>query len=399
MKLSVIFRVITVSIFWVAIGLFVYWFFELEGKIPAVALMSLGTALVTYFARLPKNKGFSFLFHLMVLAIPGICAATELVGIPVMIYGMGIGVISYITKLADSTSMDKGNWFGAIVLVILYLLGAIMDYSMMGIHLAILIAYTFLVFVEANLYQSEEYIEKVGYHAVFDAKKVKNASYMIILTIAGGILIICIIATLMGKTPPLAALSAFLCAKWKVLFKFLKRVKYQEMDNSHNIDSGEVINPVEDELQNGEEEIQEIIASNSDIFVMSLLLSAFIVCCLYIIYAVIKKLYKKFLQFENSGVQEEHINLKKEKKVKENPAAEDKYYNNRTAIRKIYKKRIKGKRFGRRDDLKNCTPMEQLDKSLQDGNEVSLEMVELYEKARYSKEEITKTDVKNMNKI
>ena len=399
MKLSVIFRIITVSIFWAAIGLFVYWFFELDGKIPAVALMSLSTALVTYFARLPKNKGFSFLFHLMVLAIPGICAATELVGIPVMIYGMGIAVISYITKLADSAAMDRGNWFGTIVLVILYLLGAIMDYNMMGIHLAILIAYTFLVFVEANLYQCEEYIEKVGYHAVFNAKKVKSASYTIILTIAGGILVICIIATLMGKIPPFAALSAFMCTKWKTLFKFLKRVKYKGTDNSTNIDSGEVINPVEDELPNGEEEIQEIIASNSDIFVMSLLLSAFIVCCLYIVYAVIKKLYKKFLQFENEGVQEEHLSTKKKKKAKENPAEEDKYYNNRTAVRKIYKKRIKGKRFGRRDDLKNCTPMEQLDKSLQDGNEVSKEMVELYEKARYSKEEITKNDVKNMEKI
>ena len=399
MKLSVIFRVITVSIFWTAIGLFVYWFFELEGNIPVVALMSLTTALATYFARLPKNKGFSFVFHLTVLAIPGICAATELVGIPVMIYGMAIAVISYITKLADSTTMDKGNVFGIIELVLLYLLGAIMDYNMMGIHLVITIAYTFLVFAEANLYQSEEYIEKLGYHAVFNAKKVKRASYMIILTIAGGILLICVIAALLGKTPPMVALSAFLCSKWKTLFKFLKRVKYHGNDNTGSVDPGAATNPFEEQIQRGEEEIQEIIASNSDNIVMILLFAIFIACCLYIIYSFIKMLYKKFMKFENEGVQEEHLNIKKEKKVKVNPAAEDKYYNNRTAIRKIYKKRIKGKRFGRRDDLNNCTPMEQLDKSLQDGNEVSLEMVELYEKARYSKEEISKADVKSMSKI
>ena len=105
------------------------------------------------------------------------------------------------------------------------------------------------------------------------------------------------------------------------------------------------------------------------------------------------------MQYQNEDIVEEHVNLKKNKKQNINPAKLDKSYNNRTAIRKIYKKRIKGKRFGRRDDLNNCTPMEQMNKSNMDGNEISNEFVEMYEKARYSNDEITKNDVKNMNKI
>ena len=67
MKLSGVLRAICIAIFWSAIGLFVFWFFELKGKVPAVIIMSAATALSGVFARIPKKKGFAFLFHLIML--------------------------------------------------------------------------------------------------------------------------------------------------------------------------------------------------------------------------------------------------------------------------------------------------------------------------------------------
>ena len=398
MKLSVILRTISITIFWAAIGMFVHWFFELEGKIPAVIFMSGLTALSTYFARIPKKTGFSFLFHLMALAVPGLFFVTGGVGIPVMLFGMGIVVISFIARLAESTSLDRGNGFGCVVLLIIYFVGSIMEYNMMWVHFGIMVAYVFLVFAESNIKQGEEYLEKVSYHSAVNTKKMSKVSYGVIMVITLGMLVVCLSIALLGMLEPLAMFSAFLCSKWRLLFRFLKRFKYEENEGETPNDENPFV-PPEGETPQDEGKAQDIVINTEDIIAAAFVFTVVITCFLIVIYVIIKKIYKSYMQYQNEDIVEEHVNLKKNKKQNINTAKLDKSYNNRTAIRKIYKKRIKGKRFGRRDDLNNCTPMEQMNKSNMDGNEISNEFVEMYEKARYSNDEITKNDVKNMNKI
>lgn len=399
MKLSGILRAVSIAIFWVAIGLFVYWFFDLNCKIPIVIIMSGVTPLLAFFARVPKNVGFSFLFHFLTLALPGIFAVTELIDLPLMFFGMGIVVISYIAKLAQSKILDRGNGFGCVVLVLIYLIGSVMDYNMIWAHFGIMVVYMILVFTEVNIQKAEDYIEKSSYHSVVDIKKLSGISYTVILIIAVATLVICLIFAFIGKIEPLALLSAFFHSKWKQLFKFLKRLKYRDDGVQNDIDKETPANPFEGEQMPEGSLEPEVEITNNDIVCTAFMLSLFLTCLLYIIYVFLKKMYQKYLQYKTEGINEEHIDIKKKNRVKDNPAKDDRSYSNRMTIRKIYKKRIKGKRNGRREDFNNCTPMEQRVKSNLDGNEISTEMIDLYEKARYSKEEITKNDVKNMNKI
>ncbi len=398
MRLSKILRTVTIVMFWSAIGLFVHWFYTLEGEIWAVIVASAVTPLVTVFARMPKKKGFAFLFHLLALAVPAIFMVTGKIPIPIMLYGMGIVVFSYIMKLADSELMDRGNGFGCVVLAIMYLIGSLMEYDLIWVHFILMVGYIFLVFIETNIQQNEDYLEKVSYHSVVDVKKITNTSNVVILAIGVAMLVICVSFALLGKIGPLAAFSAFLRLKWKSIFGFLKRLKYQEEEESGpQVNEDAQIPPMEDLPEGGEAEIPEV--TTGDIIVTALLYSFFICTFLYALYALIKRLYRKYLQFQSEGVMEEQVHIKKNKTKEINPAKLDKSYNNRMAIRKIYKKRIKGKRSGRREDLINCTPMEQRDKSINDGNDISNELVEMYEKARYSNENISKADVKKMGSL
>lgn len=397
MRLSKILRAVTIVMFWSAIGLFIHWFYTLEGAIWAVIVASAVTPLATIFARMPQKKGFAFLFHLMALAVPAIFMVTGKIAIPIMLYGMGIVVFSYIMKLADSELMDRGNGFGCVVLAIMYLVGSLMGYDLIWAHFALMVGYIFLVFIETNIQQNEDYLEKVSYHSVVDVKKISNTSNLVVLAIGIAMLVVCVSFALLGKIGPFAAFSAFLRLKWQSLFSFLKRLKYKEEPETEDV--GEAAPPPEgDSMEDGGvAEIPEV--TTGDIIITALLYSLLICVFLYAVYALIKRLYQKYLQFQSEGVVEEQVHIKKKKTKEINPAKLDKSYNNRMAIRKIYKKRIKGKRFGRREDLINCTPMEQRDKSINDGNDISNELVEMYEKARYSNESISKDDVKMMGKL
>lgn len=399
MKLSGVLRAICIAIFWSAIGLFVFWFFELKGKIPAVIIMSAATALSGIFARIPKKKGFAFLFHLIMLAIPGAFAVTKLVGIPVMFYGMAIVAMSYIMKLAESNLMDRGNLFGDIVLVALYLVGSLMEYDYIWAHFCIMVLYIFLVYAEGNLRKSEDYLEKVSYHAVVDIKKISGFNNMFIIGVATIMFIVCVAVALLGKIPPLQELSALMWSFWKYLFKFVKRIKYMGGNEASNNDIEVPGNPFDDGEVPPDTSEQYIDVAMNDIIALAFMYAAFITIILYGIYRVFKKIYAKYLKDISEGVLEEHISIVREKTEKINPAKEDKSYSNRKAIRKIYKKRIKGKRNGRREDLYNCTPMEQRNKSNLDGNEIPVEMIDMYEKARYSNEDISKYDVKAMKNM
>ena len=71
----------------------------------------------------------------------------------------------------------------------------------------------------------------------------------------------------------------------------------------------------------------------------------------------------------------------------------------RKAIRRIYKVRIKKGRGRRNDDLVSKTPHEQRNKKISEGYEVSRDFVEMYEKARYGRDNVTKDDVRNMHNL
>lgn len=87
----------------------------------------------------------------------------------------------------------------------------------------------------------------------------------------------------------------------------------------------------------------------------------------------------------------------KEEKIEKPVKVQD--YSHRKAIRRIYKNKIKKGRGKRNDDLMSKTPEEQRNKKLQEGYDVSGEFVAMYERARYSRDIITKQDVKDMQNL
>ena len=124
----------------------------------------------------------------------------------------------------------------------------------------------------------------------------------------------------------------------------------------------------------------------------------FTLIMLYLIFLIVDRIrtsIKNRVYMPDLDVKTEVKQIKEEKKLKKRERT-DSY---RKAIRRIYKVRIKKGRGRRNDDLVSKTPHEQRSKKISEGYEVSRDFVEMYEKARYGRDNVTKDDVRNMHNL
>ena len=400
MKMSNLLRVISQVVFWCA-GIYLFAAItKVEHCEGWLFLMTTLTVAGTNFSRMIKNKFLTFVCHLLVVGVCGFFIVTNLIPTITIFFAIGHVVISVIAAWAEVDFMDRPHGFGQFVLLATYIVGAIMSYDKLWLHFILFVMYVFLVFAERNVRNSEEYIHGVSYTSVMDIKKMHNVSNTITMGISLVIIILSTAFAMLGKITPVANLGNFIFIKLRYLLSFLKKFNIN-LGGLNEIDHDSSNNDDDSFLMEGETGVpqEELPVTNTDRVVVAILVIVTVICALIGIYLMMRSLYKKYLMSQREGVDEKRIALAKtKKKKKENPKKSDSSYSNRKAVRKIYKKRVRGK-SRRREDFYNYTPTEQVNKSLAEGNDVSEEMVEIYEKARYSKEEITKDDVRIIKEI
>lgn len=401
MKMSGIVKVLSQLVFWFGGIMFFTWLFTLSEKWWMLLLVVIYTAISTTFVRKLKNKLFIFLAHLLSAGVPGVFMVTELISPITAIFVAGIIILSMMARYADSSFMDKGHSFGMFVMVVIYMVGSIMNYTNMWLQFALIIVYALLMFLEKNVSKNEEYVEGISYSSVVDVGKMQMIPNIMTLSVTLIIGLVTVAVSFLAKIPPLAAASSFIRQKAQGFLSFLKRVNV----GTPTIGDGEIedgITMPEDGtvVKIPEGESPEITKTLWDKVLIGFFVALFIACLIYIVYSLIRRLYNHYQKLYRMGlIDEQQVSIKKKKKVRKiNPAKDDISYSNRKALRKIYKKRIRGK-TGKREDFYCRTPYEQRTKSLTEGNQISEEFVDLYEKARYSQHAITKEDVKLMGKI
>lgn len=397
MKMSTIVRVMAQIVFWFTGIMFYSWIFTLDDPVWALALMTVITVVLAGFCRMIKNKPLTFLAHILLAIVPVMFVMLEVLSNASMFFGIGIIVLSLIARLSGAKFMDRGHNFGRVVLIVLYLIGSVMGYKYMWLNFAGVFVYTFLVFMQNNFEKNEEFVENECYSSTVDIDKTKGVSNLLTLVISLVMAVVCLLFSLLGKIPVLADLSSLMRLKLNNVFSFLKRVSF-----NNNVRE----NITEEPSMFVEENAGEVSDTSERPFLDKVfgIIAIIIIVGLFVyaIYSGIKRLYGYYMRrHKMESVEEVEVSLKKDspvKKKKINPRELDKSYSNRKALRRIYKKRIKGK-SGKREDLVNKTPYEQRKKSLDEGNNISTEFVDMYERARYSTEEVTREDVRKMNKM
>lgn len=401
MKISTIVRFLSQVAFWFGGIMFYTWFFTLNEDIWMLLAVCICTVIATNLARKFKNKVFIFLIHALSAGLLAIFIVTDMITRYTGIFLAAIIILSMIARYAESSFMDRGHSFGMFILVAVYMVGSVMNYKYMWLQFALIAVYAVLMFLERNVVKNEEYIDGLSYTSQVDEDKMQVITNLMSLSFALIIGFVTVTFSFIAKIPPLAALSHLLNTKAQGILSFLQRVTINKNENSDNAVIEDTLIPedgVVDGIQNFQE--QEVAGTWYDSLIFKVFFILFIICLIYAIYRIIKRLYNHYMKLYRMGlVDEEQITLKREKNVRKvNPAKADVSYSNRKALRKIYKKRIKGK-SGRREDFYCRTPYEQRSKSMSEGNVISEEFVDLYERARYSPQVITKDDVKRMGKI
>lgn len=401
MKMSKILRVISQIIFWCAA---VYLFADItkvancEGWL---FLMTLLTVAATNFARMVKNKFITFVLHLLSVGVCGFFIVTNLIPTVTLFFSIGLVVLSLIAAWAETDFMDRPHGFGQFVFLVTYIVGAVINYDMLWLHFILFVIYVFIRFAEQNVRNSEEYIHGVSYTSVMDIKKMHNVSNTITMGISLVVVILSAALSMLGRISPVASFGNMIFAKLRQWFGFLRNFNI-DLGGMNEVDNSDSETNFDDsQLMGGEAGVpqEKLPVTNSDKAVMIIFVIVTILCAIIGIALIMRSVYKKYLMSQKEGVDEKRIAIAKTKKPKkEDPKKSDASYSNRKAVRKIYKKRVRGK-SRRRDDFYNYTPTEQINKSLAEGNDVSEEMVEIYEKARYSKEMITKDDVRIIKEI
>ncbi len=398
MKTSIIIRYLAQTLYWFNFILYLSWLFSYSDIIWILLLMTSLIVLCGFVCRLPKNRFVSVLLHTVIFMIPIIFKAWADVSVIALIMGIFMIVCSIISKCGGLSTMSGASLFGKIVLVTIYAFGSALNYRYMVLLFVSIFVFCILEFLQSNFEKNESYIDSLCDTAIVDIKKTKGMANL--MTVLSSVImgIICGLISLLGRIPPAAALSKWLSDKFSKRLSAIREALTRPF-------SGGVVYNNQDNVQ-GEipsEQYSEMTGNSVERTIFTIIavvaVSAVIICGIYLL---IKKIYKYYLKLQHTGYMDEEISVtkktpKKERKI--NPRELDRSYSNRRALRRIYKKRIKGRKTGRRDDFINRTPYEQRDRKISEGSNISTGFVDLYEKARYSNQDISKEDVRTMSKM
>lgn len=395
MKISTLTRIISQLIFWGAAVVFFKWMFQLDDKVLYCLITMYATMGICAISRIPAGIKISLSSHLASLLVPIVSYSSYKTGTAMMIFCFAYIILSFVSKATKKTFMNRAHPFMQEIIIGMYLLMVAGEYEHIDRFFAMLSMFTFVYMMQRNVERNEEYVNKVMESSVVDTNKMLRVSDFIAIVASAFIMLISMLMSLLGRVGPFAAFSEFIKNKTVFIYDAFKDFA----TTRGNVGSVQQELPTEYIKKKITEEPNTFNTDDTTVGTLRLVIIIIIIVMLLdlYIYRWVKRSKDNIPQQQEEKID---IRVKKEKKPKKvNPRKTDSSYSNRKIIRRIYRRRVKGGTDAKRQDLETRTPHEQKTKVIQDGVEVSSEFVDMYERARYSDQKVTKEDIKKMQKL
>lgn len=394
MKISTIMRMVSQLIFWAVAVVFFTWLLKLNDSNIMCILTIYATMGACFLARLPVTMKVTFAMHLTCTSIPVISEFTDKTGPAVMLFCLAYIIMSFITKRAKKNYMNRAHAFQQFVIIVFYLLAAVAEYKHIYIMYAALFLYTFIHLMQLSVERNEEYVGIAMKTSTTESDRFARTGDLISILVIAVMMLLCALLSLLGKAAPFAAISAGIKSKFIFLYNAIKNIAFTE--GSVSSVKEEVTTAYFEQTTAG---YDESIFNSEDTTAGTIRLIVIMVIIVVLLDLYIYR-WVKHRKPKNTQEEEISVHIQKEKKPKKvNPRKTDPSYGNRKAARRLYKKRVKGGKSGQRQDLETRTPYEQRTKANENGIDISGEFVDMYERARYSNQKVTKEDVKKMQNL
>lgn len=354
-------------------------------KTAATVLISISAC---YFSRNRFKNSLGVAIHLVVIALIFWLSETAFM-LPfwaVLLFGI-YGLLSFISMFFKNRTnyMERSSFANVIIVIVTVFLGTVIAED----KKIIIYALSFIYFLS---YMFQNIIEHRGKQAEFDiAHSVGDSSKIykkILLTSLCAVMMVAIAA---GGVALVGKVSILENATEKVGGGILKFIEGSENDGEHeDVFSG---NPGAD----GTAQVKEkpVKMNFEAYFAMVICILGFTSGCAVAVYLIVNKIKNRQKNTRTMTVEKVvKIADRNTEEIKKTVKPED--YSYRMAIRKIYRKAIRGKDRAKRRDLDCRTPFEQKEKRCQEGVGITDKFVEMYERARYSNTSLSKEDVLRM---
>lgn len=391
MKLSSIFKPLTSIIFWWIFAWSVHTIYTGGKAVYEPLIVMFIVWSLCQIIRKKAPKVLNVIFHITMLGVIGsIQFFFDAMTIPMLVLMIIHVVMSFAARTSGLQFMDKGTGGHLTVVILLYFVTFVIGKTDMLIFYFAFVIYFVLQFVQNVIIKNEEHIDIISEYSVMDVHDVRyNSNKMTLITGA----IIAVVCTGLGFLGRLDILKALMNKIKSGFLGFLNKVgintDFREPISEMPPPSGDVPPPTF-----GEPEVTD---HHPAWTVIGIVLT--ILIFIYIIDSIVRLIIrhrKSIVYMPDLGKEEDIAKRKKEAKERKRRAVD---FGNRKSIRRIYRNSVLKGRGKRNDDLVSKTPYEHRAKRQSEGVEISKEFVNMYEKARYGNEDITRADVKSMHNL
>ena len=390
MKMSKIFKPLTSIIFWWIFAWSVHTIYP-GGKSayqPLIVMFIVWS--LCQIIRMKAPKVLNVFLHITMLGVVGsIQFFFDAMTMPVLILMIFHVIMSFAARTSGLQFMDKGTGGHLTVVILLYFVTFVIGRTDMLIFYFAFVTFFVLQFIQNVIIKNEEHIDIISEYSVMDVHDVRyNSNRMTLITGA----IIAVVCTGLGFLGRLEILKSLMNKIKSGVLGFLNKVG---IDTSYSEPiagpppSGDVPPPTFGE--------PEVTNHHPAWTVVGIVLTILIL--IYIVDSIIRLIIrsrKNRVYMPDLGKEEDIVKRKKEAKERKLRAID---MGNRKSIRRMYRNSVLKGRGKRNDDLVSKTPYEHRAKRQSEGVEISKDFVNMYEKARYGNETITKADVKNMHNL
>ena len=373
MKLSNITKPVTGLLFWSMLTYILYSFTDSSWNLGISMGVAMLIFMLCYMIRMMQNKTAKFFLHFVVMTLFGLAEfGMILYRAPLFIMWIIFIILSIAASFSDKDFISDMNGGYIFISVVVYLIAFIHGTTGMLILYFMEATFIMLHYMQQTAKRQEENIKTMSSYSVMNEKELYSESSKVTFVSHMILYILCmLIGLIVNRT-----------------FDIVKSFKTGES----TYPSDDVGIP-EENIEVNEEPVTPVHPAWRIIGIVG-----FTLIMLYLIFLIVDRIrtsIKNRVYMPDLDVKTEVKQIKEKKKLKKRERT-DSY---RKAIRRIYKVRIKKGRGRRNDDLVSKTPHEQRSKKISEGYEISRDFVEMYEKARYGRDNVTKDDVRNMHNL
>lgn len=391
MKLSGIMKPLSTLLFYLPFTWMLYCLFTQGKEMYIVLGVAFIVFMLMYFLRKHDTKAIRIILCiLLLLTLSFVEIGFFLLPVPVYILWMIFGIASLVDIAKETHFMEKSNEFYSVLFIILY--AAVYAYEKANMYIAFVFfaLYVIAKHIQNVSLRNEQQLDIISNYSVIDRTQMQSNSNKASIKTGLIMLVICIAIGLAGKLSVFDGFNHGVRNAVKTVVSYVANFDKEKQETT---------------TEKGDEELPQVEMGIDESpvhpFWKVLGIVGTIAVTIYLIFLIVDKIItirKNRVYMPDLGT-EVKIVKKEEKEEKTRKSTKPEDFSYRKAIRRMYRNKIKKGRGKRNDDLMSKTPEEQRNKKISEGYEVSTDFVEIYERARYSDETITKNDVKDMQNM